>query len=85
MKVQLDETEIAMIIGALFTGVLACALAMVFALVVICIQREDRRGRLPVLAPTRICRVVRRLCGLRIGPPAQARSNQRAANVRRSA
>lgn len=70
MNVQLDETEIVMIIVVFLTAALAVALAAVLMVVAICIRAEDRRG-LTSQAPSRMTGAVPRLCGLRVGPQRQ--------------
>jgi hypothetical protein len=60
-----------MIIVALLAVAVACALAATLVLVVVRVQGEDRRGSLPLLAPTRTARAVRRQCGLRVCSPDQ--------------
>jgi len=66
-----------MIIIAFLALTLAGALAAVLALVVLCVQSEDRRGSLPDQAPTRTARAVRRLTGLRVCARGQTSLKQR--------
>lgn len=54
-------------------AILASAVAVLLVLVVVSVLGEDRHGQLPHQAPGPIAQAVRRLTGLRVCQPGQAR------------